>query len=103
MAPTWQRRERAGYAARVKPRIGILRPVERLDARYADAVREAGGVPVPLAAEARLDGLAGLLIPGGGDFAPPPGYAAGVAFALVPAAELARDEALLAEALARGL
>ena len=87
----------------MKPRIGILRPAERLDARYAEAVTEAGGVPVPLAAGAALDGLAGLLIPGGGDFAPPAGYAAGVAFELVPAAELASDEALLADALARGL
>jgi putative glutamine amidotransferase len=87
----------------VKPRIGILRPAERLDARYAEAVAEAGATPVPLAAGADVDGLAGLVIPGGGDFAPAGPYPAGVRFDLVPEAQLASDEALLAAALARGL
>ena len=103
--------------ARVEPRIGILRPAARLDARYAAALTEAGATAVPLelgaGAEVRrrpstrghgwLDGLDGLLIPGGGDFAPPEPYPAGVKFDLVPEAELARDEALLGAALARGL
>jgi len=87
----------------VKPRIGILRPAERLDARYAEALAEAGADGVALGAGAGLDGLDGLLIPGGGDFAPPKPYPAGVAFALVPAEQLARDAALLDAALARGL
>ena len=87
----------------MRPRIGILRAAERLDARYADALAEAGATPVPLGADAALDGLAGLLIPGGGDFAPAQPYPAGVRFDLVPEAELARDEALLGAALAQGL
>jgi putative glutamine amidotransferase len=87
----------------VKPRIGILRPAERLDARYAEALAEAGATPVPLAAGADLDGLDGLVIPGGGDFAPARPYPAGVRFDLVPEAQLASDEALLGAALARGL
>ncbi len=86
------------------PRIGILRAAARLDARYAEAVADAGGAPVPLAdAAAGLDAVAGLLIPGGGDFAPGPSYPAGVEFDLVPEAQLAADLALLGGALARGL
>jgi putative glutamine amidotransferase len=87
----------------VKPRIGVLRPVQRLDARYAEALADAGATPVPLAAGADLDGLDGLLIPGGGDFAPVGPAPAGVTFDLVPDAQLASDEALLGAALARGL
>jgi putative glutamine amidotransferase len=89
--------------ARVEPRIGILRPAERLDARYAAALAEAGATPVPLELGAGLDGLDALLIPGGGDFAPREPYPTGVKFDLVPEAELARDEALLGTALAQGL
>jgi putative glutamine amidotransferase len=88
----------------VRPRIGIPRA---RDPRYAEAVAEAGGEPLPLAraagAEAALDGLAGLVIPGGGDFAPPRPYPEGVGFDPVPEADLAFDRALLALALARGL
>ena len=89
----------------MRPRIGISRPGLPLDARYADAVAEAGGEPVHLAQlpELALDGLAGLVIPGGADFAPPRPYPAGVAFDLVPHAQLAGERALLAAALARGL
>jgi putative glutamine amidotransferase len=87
----------------MQPRIGILRAPDRLDARYGEALCEAGAVPVPLPLETGLDGLAGLLVPGGGDFAPPRPYAAGVAFDLVDERELARDEARLASALAQGL
>jgi putative glutamine amidotransferase len=89
--------------ARVKPPIGILRPAERLDARYAEALAEAGATPVPLGAGAVLDGLDGLLIPGGGDFAPLHPYPPGVRFDLVADAQLASDEALLDAALTRGL
>jgi len=85
------------------PRIGILRPAEQLDARYAEAVREAGGAPVALDAGAALPDVDALVIPGGGDFAPPRPYPPGVAFALVPPEQLAGDLALLRTALARGL
>jgi putative glutamine amidotransferase len=87
----------------VKPRIGILRPADRLDARYAEALAEAGAAAVALGAGADLDGLDGLLVPGGGDFAPARPYPADVAFDLVPAEQLASDAALLDAALARGL
>ena len=89
--------------ARVKTRIGILRPAEGLDARYLEALAEAGATPVPLDPGAGLDGLDGLLIPGGGDFAPAHPYPATVSFDLVPATQLASDEALLGRALAVGL
>ena len=85
------------------PRIGILRPAEQLDARYAQAVSEAGGTPAALGANATLSGLDGLVIPGGGDFAPPRPYPPGVEFQRVPSAQLASDLALLEAALARGL
>jgi len=90
----------------VGPRIGVLRAAERLDARYVEALAEAGATAVPLAAGAAADalaGLAGLLIPGGGDFAPPRPYPTAVAFDLVAPAELAGDLAVLEAALARGL
>jgi len=91
----------------VRPRIGISRPGLPLDARYADAIAEAGGEPVHLAelggAPAALDGLAGLVIPGGADFAPERPYPAGVVFDVVPAAQLAFERALLMDALARRL
>jgi putative glutamine amidotransferase len=92
----------------VRPRIGISRPGRPLDARYPDAVAEAGGEPVHLAElaeapEAALAGLAGLVIPGGADFAPPHPYPPGVAFDLVPDTLLACERAWLAAALARGL
>jgi putative glutamine amidotransferase len=91
----------------VRPRIGISRPGKPLDARYADALAEAGGEPVPLVAwrapEDALAGLAGLVIPGGGDFAPERPYPPGVVFDPVPVAQLAAERALLAAALARDL
>jgi putative glutamine amidotransferase len=90
----------------VKPRIGISRPGLPLDARYAEAVAEAGGEPVHLAVlgdAAALDGLGGLLIPGGADFAPPRPYPPGVAFDLVPPAQVAFERELVEGALARGL
>jgi putative glutamine amidotransferase len=91
----------------MKPRIGISRPGRPLDARYAEAVAEAGGEPVHLAElgepAALLAGLAGLVIPGGGDFAPPRPYPPAVSFDPVPPAQLAAERALLAAARARGL
>jgi len=91
----------------VKPRIGIARAAERLDRRYVEALAEAGAAAVPLApseaATAALAGLDGLLIPGGGDFAPASPYPATVKFDLVAPAQLAHDLALLEAALARGL
>ncbi len=111
MAPTGQgreaRRPRSLLSPLVRPRIGISRPGLPLDPRYADAVAEAGAEPIHLAqlegAAAALAGLAGLVIPGGGDFAPERRYPAGVAFDLVPAAQLAFECELLSLALARGL
>src|SRR5262245_4809174 len=111
MAPSGRRREESAtgalLSAAVRPRIGISRPGLPLDARYGDAIAEAGGAPVPLAepgdAAAARDGLAGLVIPGGADFAPARPYPAGVAFDLVPPAQLAFERALVAGALARGL
>jgi putative glutamine amidotransferase len=91
----------------VRPRIGISRPGLPLDARYADAVAEAGGEPIHLAAlrapAEALAGLAALLVPGGPDFAPPRPYPPGVAFDLVSEPQLACERALVAEAIARGL
>ena len=101
MAPSGRGRER--YPPRIMPRIGILRPARPLDLRYAEAVREAGGSPTALGAGATLAGIDGLVIPGGGDFAPATPYPPGVAFEPVPSEQLASDLALLGEALARGL
>src|SRR5262249_3198217 len=101
----------------VRPLIGIppvfadrLRPgraLHALDARYPRAVEAAGGTPVLLplqsdaaALAARLDGL---LIPGGGDFAPERSYPAGVDFDPVAPEQLAFDRRLLACALERAL
>ena len=75
------------------------------DAAYARAVAEAGGVPVYLPQQddvAELaDRLDGLLLPGGGDFAPDRAYPSGVSFDVVPARQLAFDRALLAATLER--
>ncbi len=75
------------------------------DAAYATAVAEAGGMPVYLPQQedvaALADRLDGLLLPGGGDFAPARAYPSGVSFDLVPARQLAFDRALLAAALDR--
>jgi len=50
---------------------------------------------------ALADHLDGLLVPGGGDFAPPRTYPTGVVFDLVPERQLAFDRALLAAMLER--
>jgi putative glutamine amidotransferase len=75
------------------------------DAAYASALAQAGGVPVYLPHQpdvaALVERLDGLLVPGGGDFAPDRDYPANVSFDLVPARQLAFDRALLAAALER--
>lgn len=106
-------------SAPMEPRIGIppsldaagrWRPGRRfhyVDAAYAEAVAEAGGIPVYLAApgpaEAQLAGVDGLLVPGGPDFLPGAPYPEGVRFSPAPEAQLAFDRALLAAARARAL
>ena len=94
-----------------RPRIAIptrLAPAGRpRDARrrrlasdaYCEAVAEAGGEPVRLAAPGPC---AGLLIPGGPDFAPPEprSYPLSVHFAAVEPEQLALDRSLLAAARA---
>jgi putative glutamine amidotransferase len=80
--------------------------VHYLDAAYAHALEAAGAQPVYLPPQGDAAALArrldGLLIPGGGDFAPPRPYPEGVAFDLVPERQLAFDRRLLAAALERG-
>jgi len=100
------------------PRIGIppavaadgARPGRRrhaVDAAYAEAVAEAGGVPLYLppcrAPEAALAAVDALLVPGGGDFLPPGALPAGVAFAPVAPERLAWDRAVLGAARAAAL
>jgi putative glutamine amidotransferase len=74
------------------------------DAAYARAVAEAGGIPIYLPHQddvaALADRLDGLLLPGGGDFAPSRTYP-GVSFDLAPARQVAFDRALLAATLER--
>src|SRR5262249_48169085 len=71
----------------------------------ARAVSEAGGTPVYLPQQddvaSLADWLDGLLVPGGGDFAPDRAYPRGISFDVVPARQLAFDRALLAAALER--
>ena len=102
-----------------QPRIGIplsldaagrIRPGRRyhyLDEAYAAAVAEAGGtplyLPLPILLDAALDGIEGLLLPGGDDFPPPHPYPPDVRFRRVPPEQQAFDTALLAGARARGL
>jgi gamma-glutamyl-gamma-aminobutyrate hydrolase PuuD len=74
-----------------------------IDRAYADAVVEAGATPVylpqqgdPVSLVGRVDGL---LLPGGDDLPPPPGYPEDVEFEPVPESQRAFDGALLAAAL----
>jgi putative glutamine amidotransferase len=86
---------------------GTGRPAHVLETAYARAVVAAGGsvvlVPPQEDAGALVKRLDGVLIPGGGDFAPDRPYPAGVAFAALPASRLAWDRQLLAAALGRGI
>jgi putative glutamine amidotransferase len=102
----------------MRPRIGIppsldaagrLRRGRRshhLDAAYAEAVAEAGGLPLYLPAPGDAGELAagidGLLLPGGPDFLPPAPPPEGVAFAPAAPEQLAFDRALLAAARGAG-
>jgi putative glutamine amidotransferase len=101
----------------VRPLIGIppvrddrLRPGRAtltLDDRYVHALDAAGATPVCLPhqadAAALVDRLDGLLIPGGGDFAPERSYPAGVEFDAASPEQLDFDRRVLARALARGI
>jgi putative glutamine amidotransferase len=105
--------------AAVPPTIGITlriddrgrlrggRETAHLATDYADAVAAVGGVPIHLPvqphASVLLDRIDGLLIPGGGDFAPPAAYPTPVDFDLVAPRQLEFDRALLAAAARRGL
>jgi putative glutamine amidotransferase len=102
-----------------QPRIGIplcldatdrIRPGRRyhyIDEAYAAAVAEAEGtpcyLPLPASPEAALEGIDGLLLPGGDDFPPAQPYPAEIRFSLVQPEQRAFDSALLAAALERGL
>jgi putative glutamine amidotransferase len=106
-----------GIVSAMRPLIGIppcldeqgrwrpTREYHYADAAYARAVEQAGGVPVYLPQQddvaALLDRLDGLVVPGGGDFAPDRRYPASVSFDLVSARQLAFDRALVATALER--
>ncbi len=90
-------------AGRIRPG----HPYHYVAAHYASAVDAAGGAPLYLPIqsdpERLLDGLDGLLVPGGDDFAPDAPYPDDVRFRLVPDAQLAFDARLLDGALQRGL
>jgi putative glutamine amidotransferase len=78
-----------------------------LDTRYVAALEASGATPVclPLQSDAAalVDRLDGLMIPGGGDFAPERSYPAGVHFDATSPEQLAFDRRLLARALERGI
>jgi putative glutamine amidotransferase len=78
-----------------------------IDAAYAACIESCGGAALylPLAdkPDDQLDRIDGLLIPGGGDFAPPEPYPPQVSFDLVSPTQRAGDERLLAGALERNL
>ena len=77
-----------------------------VDRLYAGAVEAAGAVPILLPIQsdvgALVDGVDGLLIPGGDDFLPGRAYPAGVRFDPAPRAQIDFDSRLLEAALARG-
>lgn len=88
-------------------RFGAERQYQYLETSYARAVAECGGTPVylPVSGDAGglLERLDGLLLPGGGDFAPTQAYPQSVDFDLVPEDLLGFDRGLLADALEREL
>jgi putative glutamine amidotransferase len=103
-------RARIGIPVSVDER-GALRKGRRthyLDAAYAAGVARAGGDVVYLApgehAAAAFEGIDGLLLPGGDDFAPGSASTASAeSITPVAAGQLASDTALTEAALARGL
>jgi putative glutamine amidotransferase len=104
---------------RARPRIGIPlcldaagrwragRVYHYADSAYAEALAREGATPLYLPiqddAEGTLSGCHALLIPGGDDLPPPPGYPAEASFTLVPPRQLRFDRALLRAALGRGM
>jgi putative glutamine amidotransferase len=78
-----------------------------IDERYADAVADAGGVPIYLPIQRELEQIVeridGLLIPGGDDVLPEATYPEEVRFRATPSHQIDFDRALLARALARGI
>jgi putative glutamine amidotransferase len=81
------------------------RTYQYLDHAYARVVADAGGTPVFLPIQTRVDELVrridGLLIPGGDDFRPPSPYPESVRFDCVSQIQLEFDRSLLAGARAR--
>ena len=102
-----------------RPRIGIPlclddrgrwregRDYLYIDHRYAQAIDRAGGLPIQLPIQSAPDEVAasldGLLLPGGDDFPSAEPLPDGVELDLVPAAQLAFDQALFDAAQRRGL
>ncbi len=95
----------------VGKRINPERTYQYLEISYADAVAEAGAIPIiiPYLSDASryddlLDGIDGLLMSGGEDLqSNVPGEEPAVPLALTPECRLAQDRALLEGALARGM
>ena len=93
----------------VKKRINPERTYQFLEISYADAVAEAGAIPVIIPYlrdtslyESLLDGIEGLMISGGEDLSSNvPGEAPEVPLELTPECRLEQDRALLEGALAR--
>ena len=83
------------------------REYQYLDAAYASAVDAAGATPLYLPlqrdADALIECVDGLLLPGGDDFAPPRAYPPSVRFDPVPERQLEFDRRLLAAAREREL
>lgn len=76
-----------------------------VDAAYARALSEAGATPVylPEGSTPSLDGIDGLLLPGGDDLLPAPPAEPPPGLDPAPARQVEFDRALLAQALDRGL
>jgi putative glutamine amidotransferase len=105
----------------VKPLVGIPQCLDDrgrwkpgrdylyIDFAYARAVESAGGIPLHLPmqrdADALLDRIDALILPGGDDLPPPPEshYPSETVFDFAPAAQVEFDTRLLDGALARGL
>ncbi len=100
-------RPRIAIALTLDPQLRAGRRTWFADAAYAAAVEAAGGRAVHLAAGGdgadALDGIAGLVVPGGDDFLPPTPYPPGIAFRAAAPEQIARDLALVGVARARGL
>jgi putative glutamine amidotransferase len=100
-------RPRIGIPPSLQAPDGAARRVHRLDAAYADAVAEAGGLPfyLPSSADAAalVSGVDGLVIPGGPDFLPPAPLPEGVRFSAIAPEQHAFDRALLGTARGAGL